>query len=200
MKLRAAVILARKLSLSSRILNMRCLCSRAFSRSTSMLLICKMKTFYFNFLTLKCTSPVGEVFILSTNELPTLGKHLHTTLYNIGKQMFTVLWSYPLLLLQLPQFHVFDTLLLICLLDKRDLFKALRSLKIINLWQKKRELKQDSCTGKRFFFFFLFNLPSFPGFSGAPAAPSSPSLAAPPVWPWWNRDPAPQGPAKKIKH
>lgn len=83
-----------------------------------------------------------------------LGKNLYSTskvVYSMSKQIFITLSTYPLFLLQLPQLHVFDALLLIGLLDKRDLFKAFCSLKIVNLWHKKEELKPRSCTGTRYF-------------------------------------------------
>lgn len=107
MKLRAAVILDKKPSLSSTILDMRFLCSRAFSRSTFMVLIYE-------------------------NKRP----HLTPQRGAVGVQL---LWTYPVLLLELPELHVFDALLLVGLLDEGDLLQALRPLKVVDLQRNDRE-------------------------------------------------------------
>ncbi len=50
---------------------------------------------------------------------------------------FCFVLTYPLLLLELPQFHVLDTLLLISLFDKRNLLETFCSLEVVNLERKK---------------------------------------------------------------
>lgn len=74
----------------------------------------------------------------------------------MSKQIFITLSTYPLFLLQLPQLHVFDALLLIGLLDKRDLFKAFCPLKIVNLWHKKEGIKAPFMYRYQIFLMNLF--------------------------------------------
>ena len=54
--------------------------------------------------------------------------------------------TYPLLLLQLPQLHVLDALLLVGLLDEGDLLQSLGPLKVVDL---------DGANHTMFFFFIF---------------------------------------------
>lgn len=86
--------------------------------------------------------------------------------------------TYPLLLLELPQLHVFNTLFFIGLYDQRDLLHALRPLEVVDLKQNNDE-KNVQVGNKN----PKTPLPFSPDSSDALAAPSSLSPAVPLVWP-----------------
>lgn len=67
--------------------------------------------------------------------------HCLNTLVFCKMDSFSI--TYPFFFLQLPQLHVLHTLLLVGLLNRRNLFKTFRSLKVINLWRQREMSNQD---------------------------------------------------------